>query len=434
MPAPKPDKSLLTATEKERLTNEGLDPAIRKRNDMIVRNKILAWLNSADEVLSALNQISLKKLKKDIDDSRIYELLKIVRELLDIKDFCKLYDTGKNVVAVKSILVHHNRNNFIGPHPHAANDKDFERIFYIETALEDIIDLLPNPNNLPAYEEFKNKRLDKWSNSIASMVTNFDKKGANTLNFSSIPESNFWNNKGSFFLFYSPPGRESKSKIEMSIEYFDKATKADPGNYDAWLNKGFALGFLNKYEESLICFDKVLKIEPLNRDALELKVSALESLGRTSEAQKIEAEISHETYPEPNLREESQSKCSDKATEIDSSNVNALFHKASELGNQGKYEEALKCVEKILAIDPSDSEIWRMKAIFNQSIENYEDSLEDIDKAIGINPSNTPAIIMKINILKKLNKEIEAEDLILDLFSHHFKNENQQLLRKFFGW
>jgi superkiller protein 3 len=36
--------------------------------------------------------------------------------------------------------------------------------------------------------------------------------------------------------------------------------KIDPNYYDAWNNKGLALGNLQRYKEAIECFDKAIKI------------------------------------------------------------------------------------------------------------------------------------------------------------------------------
>ena len=172
MPAPKPDKSLLTATEKERLAYENLDPIIRKRNDMIVRNKILLWLNNSNDVQFALEHLPIRKLKKELEDDYIYRLLEIVRELLDLKDFCKLYDIGKEVMAVKAIVEHHNPNFRPDSSVHVATELDFNRVFKLENALEEIKSLIPDFETNRAYEKYKEEQIDKFANTLAAFKVN----------------------------------------------------------------------------------------------------------------------------------------------------------------------------------------------------------------------------------------------------------------------
>ena len=331
MPAPKPDKSLLTATEKERLADEKLDPIIRKRNDMIVRNKILLWLNNSNDVQFALEHLPIRKLKKELEDEYIYRLLEIVRELLDMKDFCKLYDIGKEVMAVKAIVEHHNPNFRSGSSDvHSATELDFDRVFKLENALEEIKSLIPDFETNRAYEKYKEEQIDKFANTLAAFK----------VNGKTPSEADFWHKKGRYILFGNPrePYPKSRLHIEKSIKYFNNALEIDPKHYDSWLDKAYALGEL------------------------------------------------------------------------------------------GAYKEALECIDKSLAIDSSDPEIWRLRAIYNQFNGNPEDSLKNLDKCLELDPSETPAIIMKIDILKGLGREIEAEDLI----SHHFSRDKR--LRKLKGW
>jgi len=330
MPIPKPNKPLLTAIEKERLSDRDIDPIIRKRNEMIVRNKLMSWLNNADDALFALEHLSTRKLRKEMSDNYIYELLEIVRELLDLKDFCKLHDIGKEVIAVKQIVEHHNPDIHLATKTHQATNIDFDRIFKLETALEEIKSFLPELNECPAFEKYKEEQLD----SIADFIARSSVNGKMT------SEADFWNRKGSQILFGNPraPYPKSTSHMEKSLNFFNKALENEPNHIDALMNKAYVLGEL------------------------------------------------------------------------------------------GEYKEAIECIDKVLAADASDSEIWRLRAIYNQFIENYEESLKSLDKSIQINPLDTPAKIMKIDILKLLGKESEAEDLI----SQYFKKDKK--LRELKGW
>lgn len=267
MPAPKPDKSLLTAIEKERLADKNLDPAIRKRNDMIVRNKILAWLNNSNDVEFALNHIHLNKLKKEIRDMHIYTLLSIVRELLDIMDFGKLYDIGKDVIIVKPFDGHHNPNFPPNPRPRSATEDDFWRILYLERSVEEMNYLLPEINECPAYEKFKDKSMDKLSEMFASAkITGFD-----------LQDTEIWNRKGKYYLanaqslLESKVNEKSKSYMEKSIDFFNRALNADPRNVDAWRNKAFALNNLGRRKEAFQCYDKIVDLDPSDSNSWFLR-------------------------------------------------------------------------------------------------------------------------------------------------------------------
>jgi len=267
MPAPKPDKPLLTAIEKERLADANLDPVIRKRNDMIVRNKILSWLNNSYDVEFALNHIHLGKLKKEIHDLRIYTLLNIIRELLDIKDFGKLYDIGKDVIVVKPFEGHNNPNFPPNPRPRPAIKDDFWRILRLEQSLQEINYLIPEIDECPAYEKFKDKSMDKLSNMFASAKVN-----GLDLQYTTI-----WNRKGIYYLanaqslMESRVNEKSKSYMEKSIDFFDKAIEADPTNVDAWRNKAFALDKLGRRKEAFQCYDKIVTLDPYDANSWFLR-------------------------------------------------------------------------------------------------------------------------------------------------------------------
>lgn len=43
---------------------------------------------------------------------------------------------------------------------------------------------------------------------------------------------------------------------------FEKAVELDPGNAEAWFNKGYALAGLKRYDEAMAAFDKVESLDP----------------------------------------------------------------------------------------------------------------------------------------------------------------------------
>lgn len=87
MSIPEKDKQFLTVKEKERLTDPNLDPNIKKRNNLIVKRKIQSWLNGAEDVLFALENMNEPKVKGSVEDKNVYAVFKIIRILLDKMDF-----------------------------------------------------------------------------------------------------------------------------------------------------------------------------------------------------------------------------------------------------------------------------------------------------------------------------------------------------------
>lgn len=108
MSIPKPTKGLLSAREKERLEQRFVNPDapkeetdklidIRKRNDLVVRNKIKSWLNNIDDIKFILRHLPAKQLRKTISDDEVYSLLELVETLLDIMDFMPVGFTEKEI-------------------------------------------------------------------------------------------------------------------------------------------------------------------------------------------------------------------------------------------------------------------------------------------------------------------------------------------------
>ncbi len=283
MPIPQKCKDFLTATEKERLSDRNLNPTIRKRNDLIVRNKILSWVKNSDEVLLALQQVPTKKLKEELDDNYIYTLLEIVKELLDLKDFGRLYNIGEEkAIVINPFKFHSNRHNR-GGKPHAASEDDLGRIFALESALEDIIVLIPKPNECAAYEKFKGDRWEEFAQMSANATTNGKKPS----------KVEFWNRKGEFFLYGLSFTSGTGPDIEKSIECFDKSLELKPNYARTLENKKYALDHLGRFDEAAECSKKLLaiadnaiKINPLNAYAWFLKGQCLLEFGRQEEAMK----------------------------------------------------------------------------------------------------------------------------------------------------
>jgi tetratricopeptide (TPR) repeat protein len=261
MPVPKSDKSLLTAIEKERLADVNLDPIIRKRNDMIVRNKIITWLKGSDDILFALHHMRVRKLKKELDDEPIYRLLWIVRELLDLRDFGSLWMIGKETIVVKPFVEHHNLNFPPNPSPQPAKEEDFRRIFSLEIAIEEINVLLPKLGENPAYENFKDQMLD-----ILSEIDVWNRRGVEYISSAQ-------------HLKESEDNEKSKLYLERAIKCFDKTLKADLKNVEAWFNKAVALDKLSQIKKgydsdnlgrikgAIQCYDRVVDLEPTNLHA-----------------------------------------------------------------------------------------------------------------------------------------------------------------------
>jgi tetratricopeptide (TPR) repeat protein len=51
-------------------------------------------------------------------------------------------------------------------------------------------------------------------------------------------------------------------RLEEAIASYDKALEFKPDSYEAWYNRGYALGNLGRGEEAIASYEKALEIKP----------------------------------------------------------------------------------------------------------------------------------------------------------------------------
>jgi len=122
-----------------------------------------------------------------------------------------------------------------------------------------------------------------------------------------------------------------------SINYLKRIIRIDKSYSPAWINKGFVLSYLRRYEEAIECFGKGI---------------ALTRFKRYKEA--IE--------------------CFDKAIKIDEKDVEVWTGKGVALSRLKRYEEAIECFGKA----------WYNKAVLESLRDNKEKSINFLKKAIGL--------------------------------------------------
>jgi len=72
---------------------------------------------------------------------------------------------------------------------------------------------------------------------------------------------------------------DNLGRYEEAIACYDKALENDPRLDKAWSNKGTISYNLGRFEEAIACFNKALEINPNSKKARELKQSSLRRLG-----------------------------------------------------------------------------------------------------------------------------------------------------------
>ncbi len=80
-------------------------------------------------------------------------------------------------------------------------------------------------------------------------------------------------------------------RFNEAIEVIDRSIKIDPLNAYTWYLKGTIFENQRRYEEALQYFDNAIDINPYYLDALSRKAMVLTNLGRTDEANTVQAMI-----------------------------------------------------------------------------------------------------------------------------------------------
>ena len=86
-----------------------------------------------------------------------------------------------------------------------------------------------------------------------------------------------WVAKGSLLMW-------EKQEYELALRCFDRAVDLDSSDAGAWLNRGTALYFLNRYEDSLASRTRALELDPNNAVNWNNRGVTLDKLGRYTEA------------------------------------------------------------------------------------------------------------------------------------------------------
>lgn len=168
MSVPRKDKPLLTSIEKDRLKNPPIDPNIRKRNNLIVKEKIKRWLNDANDVCYALEHLKDTKIEGVFPDEDIFALFNATEKLLNRLNFAPVQGEPQrpfiawfDVVTIKDAKKYKDASpGTLGTFARRATPSDFERNWQVQ----EFVDFLKQcyhsdlKKESPAYKKYRRKR------------------------------------------------------------------------------------------------------------------------------------------------------------------------------------------------------------------------------------------------------------------------------------
>jgi len=166
----------------------------------------------------------------------------------------------------------------------------------------------------------------------------------------------------------------------------EESVKANPDDAMAWLNHGWALGKLGKYEEALNSFDRTIQIQTDFATAWYNRGLALYELDRYEEAL--------ESY--------------DRAIQFQLNLVPAWNNRGVVLRKLGRYKEALENYGRAAQLKPDDAMVWSNRGNVLYYLGRYEEAVESLDKTIQLQPNDTTVWCNRGFALSKLGKYEDA--------------------------
>lgn len=147
-------------------------------------------------------------------------------------------------------------------------------------------------------------------------------------------------------------------EYKKALKWYKKATKFDPTYMCAWTGRGYVLKQLERYEELLEVFDDIIKLNT-------------------------------------------------------GCNFLAWRQKGAILYNLGRYEEAVAAFDSSMKLNrPLRPELEKRKGLALEKLGRHEEALQSYEKSIEMNPDNMQTWYFKAEVLKKLNRQKEAESAL----------------------
>jgi tetratricopeptide (TPR) repeat protein len=174
-----------------------------------------------------------------------------------------------------------------------------------------------------------------------------------------------------------------KNNHEECIKYYNKIIEINSNEFKAWRGKGLAFSALEKEDEAIICFDKALEINPNDDLTQKFKQASFDIKDNNLEIEFSESQLN-----------------------------------ASNLFQDGRYEEALVCFDELLVTKPKDSNLWWQKGDILISLDRYKEGLQCYDKSLQINPEDGSIWTIKgltLNFLKREDEAIICFDKALEI-------------------
>jgi len=218
-----------------------------------------------------------------------------------------------------------------------------------------------------------------------------------------------WNNRGNAL--------GNLDRHEEAIASYDRVVQIKL-DYHTWYDRGIALNDLEKYEESIASYSRVLEIKLDYDEAWHNRGFALRRLGRYEKviatcdrALEIEPSILHEIWYNRGFALRKLGRYGeaitsyDRALEIKPDYHQAWYGRGVALGNLGRDEEAIASWDKILTIDKDNYYVWYDRAKLLYILGSPKKAIVSIGRGV--------LSILRIYSIKLVNEPTKFLDLFV---------------------
>lgn len=222
-------------------------------------------------------------------------------------------------------------------------------------------------------------------------------------------------------------------KYEEAESYFKKAIEGNSDKAEFYIDYGFNLIQLEKYDEAINQFDRIIMdsdikmVKENNKKAYRGKGIAYFKMNQYSEALEFfELALGMD--------------------ELKSLDRDILYYTGLTLEYAGQYDKGIQIYTKLIEEKDKDASLYAARANLYRKIGDYESSLSDYEKALSSDSKNFELYFGKFSVLKELGKQEEAMKVLdeaanitastkedqYNLAKVHFYQENYELAKSEF--
>lgn len=222
------------------------------------------------------------------------------------------------------------------------------------------------------------------------------------------------------YLFNQGNGLVRKGEYVDAIALYDQGLELYENSAEAWLNRGFALAQLKRFEEQLDSCDQAVKLDPEFVEALNCKGLALDELQQNKEALTFfekAVKIERDFYQAWNNKGEILMELNRPQEALEAFDTAKLYNpdylfawnnRGNALFQLERYAEAIATYDEAIEIDSNYSYAWNGRGNALRKLERFEKALSDYNQAIELNSDFYEAWYNKGLTLIALEKPKEA--------------------------